>query len=288
MLSTPPEIDTRQAADQEKRKKNQVHQAFEISDNKKSITANVSKMSAGHTSNVRHDERHGHRSGSWSIPPLFRQLFVLVIVSVFFGDLDHFFPVYQQQHSAVATGSNSTRTTATSQVSHVTFDKDFSRIPPHQATTPPLRHLLELDDYQRQQSVLAQTEKKLAKALAELADSRHELVAARAQASNAQDACTNVVLQLEESQAHLTDTQRKLDLAWMDVANTQLELERARHDLAASANNVESLTQHLNEAYQYIDELYQLLETQEMVATNALNFVATAAVKRQQEAKLTS
>ena len=159
-----------------------------------------------------------------------------------------------------------------------------TRLVPHQIVTTISRHLLELDEYERQKAVLAKTESDLKRTIADLADSRHDAVAARIEAKNSQDAYTRIAVELDRRKEELADNRHALELALDELAFTRTELDRTRWDLAMSTIDIDSLSDELGRAYQDIDDLYKLLETQEKVATNALNFVATTAIQQQQEA----
>lgn len=165
----------------------------------------------------------------------------------------------------------------------VTLDDTMRRVP-HKATATMSRHLLELDEYERQKSALLKTEKELERASTELADSRHDAVAARVEATNTQAAYTRVTSDLNQTKKDLVDKQCRLALALHEVSYTREELERTRWDLTMLAAETESLSEQLDEAYRDIHYLYHLLEVQETVAANVLNFVATTAVKQQKEA----
>ena len=154
---------------------------------------------------------------------------------------------------------------------------------PRKIDTTTSRHLLELDEYERQKTVLTKTKKELARVLSELGNSQTDIAAARLEANNAHDAYNKVLSELDQTNEELVDNKRQLHLALNELEYTREELERMRWDLLVSAGDMEAVTEHLNEAYEHIDELYQLLDFQEAVAINALNFVATTAVTQQRE-----
>lgn len=155
---------------------------------------------------------------------------------------------------------------------------------PHKTITTISRHLLDLDEYERQKAVLAATESDLKLAIAELADSRHDAVASRFEAKNFRDAYQQIVVELDRRKEELADNKQALELLSDELSSTQTELDRTRSDLVMATIDIDCLSDELEEAYKDIDDLYKLLETQEMVATNALNFVATTAIQQQQEA----
>lgn len=270
VLSTPPNAVTKpqksNTQQQNNNKKNKVRVVRKPSNSEK--TTREEEVTAPE---ITSDETRKTRVSS-----LFAQLLLVGSLLIFFGDVNLFSNLYKRVPVAYKRRSlsNSTALNTTYSVQR----------PPHTITATTSRHLLELDDYEKQQLVLLQTEKRLAKTLVELADSQHDAVAARRQVTTLQEVYASVARELEESQTQLSDYQERLTLALHELSFTRQELEQTQWDLVMATADVETLSDHFNEACQYIEELFKLLEFQEKVATKALNFVATTAVKaRQQE-----
>jgi len=223
---------------------------------------------------------HLHRSQQQPFPTLCRRLISVGVIVYFAFDLYRSSLFYE--HSAIGKSTPLSNATVTP-ILHATLDDTMRRMPYKTTRATCSQHLLELDAYERQTTVLAKTETELARALADLANSRHDTVLARVEVASTKDAYTSVVSDLDQAKKELADTKHKLELTLLNLSDTREELERTRWDLTMSIADSESLSEQLNEAYQDIEHLYELLELQETVATNALNFVATTAVKQQQE-----
>lgn len=170
--------------------------------------------------------------------------------------------------------SNVTETT------EVKVDRALHR-PPHR--TPSLAtsaHLLAIDNYERLNSTLAMVKKELAKAMADLENSRKNVNTAREEAINARNDYARVVSELELMKNELMDKQRHIGLLLQELNHTQKELEHTRCSFQVSEVDLKSTLEELDAAHVTIGDLHHLLQVQEMVAAHALNFVATTAVSR--------
>lgn len=236
--------------------------------NASKMTANQATVDKYHASTI-----PSHRSRITDLSTLCRRIIKLGILASFLFDIYRSSLPLQQSPSSLDKSSTLwSNNMTTAPTLHVTPDNDIIRTVPRKANTVFSHHLLQLQDYERQQSLLYKTEKQLALVRAALADSQHDAVTARRQVTQVQDAYASVTSKLEQSQQQVIDTQRRLELAFH-------ELERAQWDLTRSHLDLESLSEQLSEAY-------QLLKLQETVAVHTLNFVATTAVKQRQPHKL--
>lgn len=242
---------------------------------RRTIDATRSRSTAGVESSSRlYRSQKAQSSSSW------RRLVLVGIIALLvdiYQSSVHRHSLFEGAGSSVY---NSTATTMRQQ----NESTGITHLMPHQIFPVTSRHLLELDDYERQRAVLARTESELKRALADLADSRHDAVAARIEARNTDEVYKRTMFEFDQTNEELVDHKRRLELALDELTFARAELERKQLDLTMAVSDIESLKDQLEEACQDISDLYSLLRMQETVAANALNFVATTAIKQQQEA----
>lgn len=174
----------------------------------------------------------------------------------------------------------------------------------------PSQNLLAIDNYENLKSTLGTVKKELARAMKDLEKSRINAEEAREEATRAQNDYERLVSELEQTKNKLINNQHELNLALQKLNHTQEELKHTRNSVTGSKADIQrwkhSVSQELSHtqekleqtrkswtisemelkatlkeldaAHVAIDDLRNLLQVQESVAANALNFVATTAV----------
>lgn len=167
------------------------------------------------------------------------------------------------------------------EMTEVNEDRAMHRPPRRPSSLATSPHLLAIDNYERLKSTLAMVKEELAKATADLENSRKNVGTAQEEAANARNNYASVVSELEQTKNELMDKQRRIDLVLEELNHTQEELEHTRRSLQVSEADLQATSEELDAAHVTIDDLHHLLRVQETVAAHTLNFVVTTAVNRQ-------